>query len=85
MRRARSDQWTLASLVRCLNVLSAHPPLAPRFIALLTEMPANMRQAALVPQLRKFSWAKQLLADWASDSDSPSPLRKALSALAEKK
>lgn len=85
MRRARSDQWTLPSLVRCLNVTSAFPQLGPRLVALLIEMPPASRQAPLVPHLRAFGWTAELLAAWATDTVSPGPLKKALAALKEGK
>jgi predicted KAP-like P-loop ATPase len=83
MRRARSDQWALPSLVRCLNITTAFPQLGPRFIALLAEMPAPSRHAALVPKLRDLAWASDLLSSWVADTTSPAPLRKALAALSE--
>lgn len=81
MRRSRSDQWKLASLVRCLNVTSAFPQLGQRFVALLTEMPPTSRSASLVPHLRNLVWANDLLSIWGADTASPLPLRRAMTAL----
>jgi predicted KAP-like P-loop ATPase len=85
MRRARSDQWTLPSLTRCLNVTSAFPQLGPRLAALLSEMPAASRQAPLVPLLRSFPWTTEILTAWGADPSSPGPLKKAINALKEGK
>lgn len=85
MRRVRSDQWSLPSLMRCLNITSAFPQLGPRLVALLTEMPAASRQAPLVPLLRPFPWTAEILTAWGADQSSPGPLKKAINALKEGK
>lgn len=84
-RRARSNQWELKSLVRCLHVTSAFPTLGSSFIALLSEMPADKRPAAIIPHIRSELWSKDMLQRWVTDTQTPTPVQKAISGLQRKK
>lgn len=81
MRRVRSDQWDNASLTKCLHVTRAFPKLGSLFVGLLSEIPAAKRPAPLLPNIRDEPWAKELLVIWASDANSPQPVKNALKAL----
>ncbi|VVE57349.1 NTPase KAP [Pandoraea anhela] len=81
MRRARSEQWSTTSLTRCLHVTRAFPHLGSLFVGLLQEIPGMQRPAALLPNIRDEAWAKGLLVAWASDTNSPQPVKNALKAL----
>ncbi|MEI7612232.1 MAG: P-loop NTPase fold protein [Betaproteobacteria bacterium] len=80
MRRARSDQWATVSLSRCLHVTRAFPQLGSLFVGLLQEIPAAQRPAPLLPNIRDETWAKELLALWAVDTNSPQSVKNALKA-----
>jgi len=77
-RIARSEQWTVPSLIRCLNVTSTFPNLCSSFASFLNEVPAEKRPAALIPHIRKEVWAKDILVTWAGDAKSPAPVVKAI-------
>ncbi|WP_347987740.1 P-loop NTPase fold protein [Methylomonas sp. AM2-LC] len=81
MRRVRSDQWSNASLTRCLHVIRAFPQLGSLFVGLLSEIPAAKRPAPLIPNIRDEPWANELLVHWAADTNSPQPIKNALKAL----
>ena len=84
-RRARNQQWESAVIVQALHLPKAFPELATSFIAMLDEIPAGKRPAPLIPQLRNEPWAKELLARWEQDENSPSPVKKAIKATGRKK
>lgn len=77
-RRARSDQWELPSLIRCLHITKAFPKLGQSFRSLLDEIPADKRPAPLIPLIRSETWAGDLLQQWESDEDSPRQVRHAI-------
>lgn len=77
-RRARNMQWELLSIIQALHLPKAFPELAPSFILMLDEIPASKRSAALIPQLRNESWAKELMSQWAQDKNSPTAVKKAI-------
>lgn len=77
-RRARSEQWELNSLNRCLNVTQAFPNLGQSLAALLNEIPPNKRPAPLVPQIRNKPWAQDVLNCWTADDNSPKQVKNAI-------
>ncbi len=83
-RRARADQWSSASIIKCVHVTQAFPGLGMTFVSLLAEVPADKRPAALIPLIRSEPWAANLLASWAGDPQSPAPVRVAAKLRADK-
>lgn len=84
MRRARGLQWDRVALLQALHIPKAFPGLAPAFVNFLNEMPPSKRSAPLIPLIRVEPWAKEMLANWETDKDSPPPVRKAISELGKK-
>jgi predicted KAP-like P-loop ATPase len=79
-RKARNEQFTAASIGRCLNITKAFPALGPQLALLLGEIPASRRPGELVPLLRNESWAAGELQTWADDSATPALVKKAIAA-----
>ncbi|OIQ01652.1 MAG: hypothetical protein AUK36_09525 [Zetaproteobacteria bacterium CG2_30_59_37] len=77
-RRARNQQWDSAVIAQALHIPKAFPELATSFTAMLYEIPATKRPAALIPQLLSENWAKELLASWEQDEKSPTPVKNAI-------
>jgi len=84
-RRARANQWDRKSLVQALHVPKAFPALGPAYVNLLNEIPATKRPAPLIPHIRQEDWAKDLLQRWATDKQSPTPVKNAISGLERRK
>ncbi|GAB6142421.1 KAP family P-loop domain protein [Methylosoma difficile] len=78
-RRARNQQWESSAIIQALHLPKAFPELAASFISMLDEIPAAKRPAPLIPQIRNEAWAKELLSRWENDSNSPSPVKRAIS------
>ena len=83
-RRARSNQWGRSVLIQALHVPKAFPNLAPSFVTLLNEIPASKRPAPFIPLIRDETWAEELLRRWATDEESPKPVKNAITALGRK-
>jgi len=83
-RRIRSGQWERSTLIQALHVPKAFPDLAPSFVNLLNEIPASKRPAPLIPHIRDEAWAQELLRRWASDNQSPQPVKNAIARLGGK-
>ena len=79
-RKARNEQFTAASIGRCLNLTKAFPTLGPQLALLLGEIPASRRPSELVPLLRNEPWAAGELQAWADDSATPALVKRAISA-----
>ncbi len=77
-RRARENQWDLASLVQGLHVPIAFPALGPAYVRILNEIPPSNRPAPLIPHLRDQEWAKDLLERWSTDGQSPPQVKNAI-------
>jgi len=84
-RRARNQQWESAVIVQALHLPKAFPELATSFIAMLDEIPASKRPVQLIPQLLNETWAKELLARWGKDDNSPAPVKNAINIAGRKK
>ena len=84
MRRARSEQWDRTLLIQALHIPRAFPNLAPRFVNVLNEMPASKRPAPFIPLIGQEGWAEEMLKQWASDKDSPLPVKNAIGTLKKK-
>lgn len=80
LRKARSDQWTPASLARCLNVTKAFPSLGNQFATTLSEVPSAKRPASFVPLIASEPWAESVLKEWGSDPASPAQVRNVIAA-----
>lgn len=78
-RRARNDQFDLASIKRVLHIPKAFPQLGSIFTSLLSEIPPSKRKASLIPLIKKEGWAQGILAKWGEDEYSPKPVRNAIS------
>lgn len=81
IRRARSDQWEINSLKRCLNVTKAFPSLGSNYSRMLNEIPPEKRPAPLIPLIQNETWAQETLLIWVSDEHSPIQVQRALSTL----
>lgn len=79
-RKARTEQFTAESVARCLNITRAFPSLGPQLALLLGEIPANRRPVSLVPLLQNETWAVAELESWAADSDTPTQVKRAITA-----
>ncbi|MCY3628863.1 MAG: P-loop NTPase fold protein [Bacteroidetes bacterium] len=84
-RKARANQWDLTSLVQGLHVPKAFPALGAAYVNLLNEIPPSKRSAPLVPYIRDEDWAKDLLKQWGADSQSPQPVKQAITAIPSSK
>lgn len=79
-RKARTEQFTSESVARCLNLTKAFPSLGPQLAQLLGEIPPNRRPVALVPLLQNETWAAEELQRWAADTDTPTTVKRAITA-----
>lgn len=79
-RKARTEQFTADALARCLNITKAFPALGSQLALLLGEVPATRRPIALVPLLQNETWATSELQRWEVDADTPTPVKRAISA-----
>lgn len=79
-RKARTEQFTADAVARCLNITKAFPALGPQLALLLGEVPATRRPIALVPLLQNETWATSELQRWEGDADTPTPVKRAISA-----
>lgn len=79
-RRARTDQFTAASLARCLNLTRAFPALGPQFGLLLAEVPAERRPVTLIPLLQNEPAGVSELQRWAADPLTPTQVKRAITA-----
>lgn len=79
-RKARTEQFTADSIARCLNITKAFPALGPQLALLLGEIPSTRRPIALVPLLQNETWATSELQRWEADADTPTPVKRAISA-----
>ena len=79
-RKARTEQFTADAVARCLNITKAFPALGPQLALLLGEVPATRRPIALVPLLQNEAWATSELQRWEVDADTPTPVKRAISA-----
>ncbi|KXV15632.1 hypothetical protein CR51_02170 [Caballeronia megalochromosomata] len=77
-RRVRSQQWDSRTITNCVHLTEAFPVLGPSFCSLLDEVPPRERPQALIPLIAKEPWAKELLARWAADVQTPQPVRNAI-------
>ncbi len=84
VRRARTDQFSLSSIKRALNIPRAFPKLAPVFIALLSEIPSSKRKAPLIPLIKEEPWAYTILDDWEKDENTPKSVKKAINDIRRK-
>ena len=85
LRRARENQWDLASLVQGLHVPLAFPALGRAYVRKLNEIPPSKRPAPLIPHLRDQEWAKDLLKRWSTDGLSPQQVKNAITVVGGKK
>jgi predicted KAP-like P-loop ATPase len=79
-RRARTDQFTAASLARCLNLTRAFSSLGPQFALLLAEVPSERRPVTLVPLLQNEPAVASELERWAADPLTPQQVKRAITA-----
>lgn len=84
-RRARTEQFSSESLIRCINVTKAFPSLSHQLLLLLKEIPANHRPIALIPILQNEAWAESELHQWAENVETPTTVKKAILAKKGKK
>ncbi|WP_031357151.1 KAP family P-loop NTPase fold protein [Caballeronia sordidicola] len=77
-RRARTEQWDVVALRRCLHITKAFPTLGRSFCSLLDEIPPKDRPPAFVPLIASDEWAKELLERWAADAHTPAPVKNAI-------
>lgn len=68
VRRARSDQWSEASIKRCFNIPAAFEQLGSQLAVALREVPIERVTPSLLPELKDKAWAAQLLVAWKSNS-----------------
>jgi predicted KAP-like P-loop ATPase len=79
-RRARTDQFTAASLARCLNLTRAFPALGPQFALLLAEVPPERRPVTMVPLLQNEPAVASELERWAADPLTSQQVKRAITA-----
>ncbi len=75
IRKAKTEQWSAASVMRCFHCTKAFPSLGPQLASALSEIPAPHRPTAAAPLLIDEPWAAALVAEWGKDSASPPQLR----------
>lgn len=78
VRRARSDNWSGASVARLFNCTDAHPNLGGQLVAALREIGAKQRPPQVGPLLVSKPWATELMAQWKDDKETPEQLRRLL-------
>jgi len=77
-RRARNDQFDMASLHRVLHIPEAFPRLGNACATLFSEIPPGKRKASLIPLVKGKEWAAATLAVWSEDGNSPLSVRNAI-------
>ena len=66
--KSRSEQWSFEYLQKCLFIVSIYPSLSNELITLLKEIPGENRPAPLIPLIKKYNWAAEILDVWVNDS-----------------
>lgn len=74
--RARTENWAPGAIIRCFNLVEAHPGVAPVLISALQQAPAAQRSMQFVPLLAGKAWGAELIRDWIADKATPEPVRK---------
>jgi predicted KAP-like P-loop ATPase len=74
--RARTENWSPGSIVRCFNLVEAHPGVASILVSALQQAPATHRSIQFVPLLAGKAWSVELIRDWMADENTPEPVRR---------
>lgn len=65
--KARSEQYSLESVKRAINIPNAFESLRPGFVELLTNIPAKSIKPSIIPFLKNEDWAHSIFEKWSQD------------------
>ena len=78
--RARTENWAPGAIIRCFNLVEAHPETAAVLITALRQAPAAHRSMQFAPLLFGKAWGVDLINEWIADKATPEALRKYIQA-----
>lgn len=77
-RIGSGNQWERKTFIASLHITTAYPNLGSRLVNILDSIPAKARKPFFIPQLRKETWASEMLIRWQRDQDTPQPVKNAI-------
>lgn len=77
-RIGSGNQWDKKNLIATLHITEAYPNLGSRLVNILDTIPAKTRKPAFIPLLLKRPWASEMLIRWQNDSNTPQPVKNAI-------
>ncbi|WP_367567638.1 P-loop NTPase fold protein [Lacrimispora sp.] len=77
-RVGSGNQWERKTFIASLHITKAYPNLGSRFVNILDSIPAKARKPTFIPQLRKETWASEMLTRWQKDQDTPQTVKNAI-------
>ena len=81
----RNEQWNVNALFAAVHITEAFPELGRNLALALCEIPAKSRKAPIVPVIADKEWAKDMLKQWADDSETPDSVKRAITQNTQKK
>lgn len=74
----RNEQWDANVLFAALHITEAFPELGRNLVLALCEIPAKSRKAPIIPVIAEKEWAKDMLKEWANDSETSVSVKRAI-------
>ena len=81
----RNEQWNVNALFAAVHITEAFPELGRNLALALCEIPAKSRKAPIIPVIAEKEWAKDMLKQWADDSETPDSVKRAITQNTQKK
>ena len=81
----RNEQWNVNALFAAVHIREAFPELGRNLALALCEIPAKSRKAPIIPVIAEKEWAKDMLKQWADDSETPDSVKRAITQNTQKK
>lgn len=74
----RNEQWNANVLFAAMHITEAFPELGRNLVLALCEIPAKSRKAPIIPIIAEKDWAKDMLKEWANDSETSASVKRAI-------
>lgn len=81
----RNEQWNVNALFAAVHITEAFPELGRNLALALCEIPAKSRKTPIIPVIAEKEWAKDMLKQWADDSETPDSVKRAITQNTQKK
>ena len=78
-RIGRTNQWGADTVNAALHITEAFPVLGSRCAVALGEIPVKSIKTAIIPLIKEKEWAKDLLKEWNDNTETPKPVKNAIS------